>query len=98
MAGKKKAKRVSGHLSEKPVVRWPAKLPLDIEVEAIECPVCADIVWSRYTHDMRYCRCGYCFIDGGRSYARWGFGSEEVPRPWPIPQFLVLLAKPVERI
>lgn len=95
MAGKKR--RSPGSMPKKPVV-YPTKLPLNMEIDAIECPVCADIVWSRYTHDMRYCRCGYCFIDGGRSYTRWGFGNENVTRPWPIPQFLVLLAKPVERI
>jgi len=94
MAGK----RVSGRVPGEKAVVYPAKLPLNTEIAAIECPVCADIVWSRYTHDMRYCRCGYCFIDGGRAYSRWGFGTEEVPRPWPIPQFLVLLAKPIERI
>lgn len=41
-------------------------------VEAIICPDCQDLVWSRYTHDFRVCKCGAVFIDGGRDYTRYG--------------------------
>lgn len=54
-------------------------------VASITCPWCADRIWSRYTHDCRPCFCGYCFIDGGRSYARVGWGGLEFPEPWTPP-------------
>lgn len=41
-------------------------------VEGIQCPSCGDKVWSRHRHDMRYCSCRYCYIDGGRDYLRYG--------------------------
>lgn len=41
-------------------------------VKGIRCPTCKDTVWSRGQHDMRYCRCGGSFIDGGRDYLRAG--------------------------
>lgn len=43
-------------------------------VTGIECPICGDQIWSRHTHDMRYCSCEYCFVDGGRAYLRYGWG------------------------
>lgn len=46
---------------------------MKVKVEAIKCKDCQDIVWSRHRHDMRYCKCGKCFIDGGRHYTRVGF-------------------------
>jgi len=57
-----------------------------MRVQGIECPLCGDRVWSRATHDMRYCRCGYCFVDGGRSYSRIGYGGDGFPRPWKVPR------------
>lgn len=45
-----------------------------ITVSAIECPRCKETIWSRHGHDFRHCGCGYCFIDGGRHYTRWGYG------------------------
>lgn len=49
-----------------------------MKVAAIECPRCQEQVWSRHRHDFRHCKCGYCFIDGGRDYTRTGYG---VPYP-----------------
>lgn len=43
------------------------------DVSVIICPLCKDEVWSRHRHDMRHCKCGGCFIDGGRDYSRIGF-------------------------
>ncbi len=61
-------------------------------VDAIICPKCKATVWSRYGHDMRYCDCGYCYIDGGRDYLpRIGYGgSKEWPGPWEAPQMVKL--------
>lgn len=37
------------------------------EIRAIRCNKCKDIIYSRLKHDMRYCSCKECFIDGGSS-------------------------------
>ncbi len=42
-------------------------------VTSIICSSCKDQVWSRYRHDMRYCKCGKSFIDGGRDYIHVGW-------------------------
>lgn len=39
-------------------------------VNAILCNHCGDIVYSRATHDMRYCGCGKVAIDGGLEYVK----------------------------
>jgi hypothetical protein len=59
-------------------------------VEAAVCPKCKVTVWSRHGHDMRFCSCGYCFIDGGRGYTRMGFGGDEWPKPWEKPEMIQL--------
>jgi hypothetical protein len=41
-----------------------------LSVQAIECLVCGDTVYSRATHDYRKCTCGRVAIDGGRDYTR----------------------------
>jgi hypothetical protein len=43
-----------------------------ITVNAIECPTCHDIIFSRAHHDFHYCTCGETFIDGGFDYTRYG--------------------------
>ena len=44
-----------------------------IKVNAIQCPNCKDVVYSRARHDMRYCGCGEVAIDGGFDYNRVAF-------------------------
>ena len=51
-----------------------------IMVNGIECPMCQEQIWSRYGHDFRRCKCQYCFVDGGRSYLRYGWGNEMIPQ------------------
>lgn len=41
-----------------------------IEVDAIGCKLCGEIIYSRHIHDMRYCGCGSVAIDGGRDYTK----------------------------
>jgi hypothetical protein len=41
------------------------------------CPHCKQLIISQYTHDFRYCFCGYCYVDGGKSYMRMGWGGKE---------------------
>jgi hypothetical protein len=46
-------------------------------VSGIKCPRCWDCIYSASGHDFRYCFCGYCFVDGGRNYLRYGWGGPE---------------------
>ena len=43
-------------------------------VQGIQCPRCSEKLWSKWGHDFHYCGCGYCFVDGGRNYLRYGWG------------------------
>ena len=38
----------------------------------LQCMECKDVIYSVYRHDMRYCKCGQAFVDGGRDYTRSG--------------------------
>ena len=44
-------------------------------VTGVQCPLCKEKLWSAYVHDFHYCGCGYCFVDGGRHYVRYGWGD-----------------------
>lgn len=39
----------------------------------IKCLLCGDIIESKTRHDMKYCSCGNCYVDGGLDYLRRGF-------------------------
>ena len=39
-------------------------------IDIIECKKCKDIIYSRCRHDMRWCSCGSCAIDGGFDYLK----------------------------
>jgi hypothetical protein len=39
-------------------------------VRCIQCPQCKDVIYSRCRHDMRWCSCGTCAIDGGFDYIK----------------------------
>jgi hypothetical protein len=49
-------------------------------VNAIECPICKNVIYSRARHDLRTCSCGACHVDGGRDYQRVGFKGPTPPR------------------
>ena len=38
----------------------------------IRCLKCNDIIESLNVHDLKYCKCGACSIDGGSEYTRIG--------------------------
>jgi hypothetical protein len=42
----------------------------------LECPKCHSLIESKYTHDFKECKCGECFIDGGRAYLRYGWAND----------------------
>ena len=48
-----------------------------MEVKAIRCLICQDVVFSRATHDYRTCSCGNVSIDGGFNYTRISFKNED---------------------
>lgn len=64
----------------------PTDSPSYTVVHGIKCPKCEAEVWSRHGHDCRSCPCGYCYVDGGRSYTRIGYGGAEWPEPWSPPE------------
>lgn len=37
----------------------------------IRCLICNDVVVSHHRHDMRPCKCGATWIDGGSDYTRY---------------------------
>lgn len=43
-----------------------------MKINAIVCPECKDIIFSRTRHDCRGCSCGDTFIDGGFDYVKVG--------------------------
>ena len=57
-------------MSERYKVRGPYDKEVKLEVCAIECPDCGDIVFSRTNHDYRSCTCGASAIDGGFEYTK----------------------------
>lgn len=43
-----------------------------IKRNALKCKLCGDIIESKSTHDLVWCKCGKCYIDGGKDYVRYG--------------------------
>jgi hypothetical protein len=41
-----------------------------MNVDAAQCPVCRDVVVSRWRHDFHECGCGAIAVDGGQEYHR----------------------------
>ena len=40
---------------------------------AIQCKHCGEIIESRSVHDVKTCKCGKVFVDGGHEYLRRGY-------------------------
>lgn len=43
---------------------------IKIKLNRIKCKLCKDIITSVYTHDFKWCKCGACAVDGGKSYLK----------------------------
>jgi hypothetical protein len=41
----------------------------------LKCSICKDVIYSITRHSFRNCECKNCFVDGGRSYLRYGYES-----------------------
>lgn len=52
------------------------KMRPHVYYKGIECPKCEQRMVSFTRHDFRWCGCKYCYVDGGRSYLRFGWGGE----------------------
>lgn len=52
------------------------------EVNSVRCKLCKDVIYSRATHDFRWCSCSSTFVDGGLDYIRTGSyaGSSKVKK------------------
>jgi hypothetical protein len=46
-----------------------------IIVNKVRCKKCNDIIESKHTHDLQYCKCGAIYVDGGTEYQRVGFAK-----------------------
>lgn len=44
-----------------------------IVVNKIKCNHCGDVIESTGVHDLKWCKCGTVFVDGGHDYLRRGF-------------------------
>jgi hypothetical protein len=44
-----------------------------IKVNAIQCPHCLDIIYSKAHYDYHHCACGDCMVDGGKDCFRFGY-------------------------
>lgn len=43
-----------------------------MKVTGLKCLKCNDVIVSNFRHDWKQCKCGACFVDGGRDYFRRG--------------------------
>jgi len=50
-----------------------------MKVQAVKCPNCGDLIYSRATHDFHFCSCKKVFVDGGFEYFRCGFSPNKEP-------------------
>ena len=47
-----------------------------MKVDAVKCPKCKDVIYSRSRHDFRPCSCGEIAIDGGFDYKKVMFKTK----------------------
>jgi hypothetical protein len=62
-------------------------------VRGVECPHCLQRIVSLHRHDFKHCFCGYCSIDGGLDYLRYGWGGLDWPEPWTVPKVVTITLK-----
>ena len=49
-----------------------------MEVNAIQCPQCGDVIFSRARYDHRSCSCSSVSIDGGLDYVKISCYTEKI--------------------
>lgn len=48
-----------------------------IKRNAIQCRKCREIIESTSIHDFEWCSCGNCAVDGGTSYLKRAFRTDD---------------------
>jgi hypothetical protein len=48
----------------------------------IKCKKCGDVIESMYRHDFKFCKCGFCSVDGGQDYLRRGWKEGNPAEAW----------------
>jgi hypothetical protein len=46
------------------------------------CEFCKEAIFSVMRHDMRHCKCGSIFVDGGADYLK--FGGKDLTKVTPV--------------
>jgi hypothetical protein len=41
-----------------------------MKIKAVRCKLCGDVIYSRATHDCRFCTCEETAVDGGFNYLK----------------------------
>jgi len=49
----------------------------ELHINRILCKHCNEIIMSKHRHDFIACKCGKCFVGGGKDYRRRG-GKKDV--------------------
>lgn len=49
---------------------------MKILANKIRCKKCGDIIESTHVHDMKWCSCGSCAVDGGHFYLKRSFRGD----------------------
>jgi hypothetical protein len=44
-----------------------------VKMSKLKCKKCGDIIESKHRHDLRWCSCHSCYVDGGNDYFRIGY-------------------------
>lgn len=44
---------------------------------AIRCTRCGSVIESEHVHDLKWCACNSCAVDGGKNYLRRGWRGEK---------------------
>lgn len=50
-----------------------------MKINAIQCPSCGDIIYSRSRHDFHWCSCHSVAIDGGFHYMKVSY-KNDIPK------------------
>jgi hypothetical protein len=50
---------------------------MTITLNAVRCLKCKDVIVSEYRHDFKWCSCGNVAVDGGHSYTKRCFKTDE---------------------
>lgn len=50
-------------------------MPPDMKIlcNGAQCASCHTVIWSQQPNDLKWCKCGSIFVDGGLEYLRRGY-------------------------